>query len=87
MSGERSDFFLGHAGADRAWTKWRLMDAGYTVELDMRDWAVGRNFITAISDALERCDQVVALLCTACFGRSRLHHRGIVARLCVEVGT
>jgi hypothetical protein len=71
MSGERSDFFVSHAGADRAWAEWQLMDAGYTVELDVRDWAVGRNFVTAIGDALERWDRVAALLSTAYFGRAR----------------
>jgi hypothetical protein len=74
MSGERSDFFVGHAGADRAWAErvaWQLIDAGYTVELDLRNRAAGRNFVTTISDALERCDRVVALLSTAYFGRRR----------------
>jgi two-component SAPR family response regulator len=71
MSGERSDFVVSHAGADRAWAEWQLVDAGYTVELDVWDWAVGRNFVTTISDALERCDRVVALLSTAYFDRSR----------------
>jgi hypothetical protein len=33
---------------------WQLTEAGYTVELDVWDWAAGRNFVTAISDALER---------------------------------
>ena len=62
------------------------MDAGYTVELDVWDWAVGRNFVTAISDALEPCDRVVALL-HGVFRPVPVHHRGMVARLCAEVGT
>ena len=31
----------------------------------------GRNFVTAMSDALERCDRVVALFSAAYFDRSR----------------
>jgi len=74
MGGELVDFFVSHAGADRAWAEWvawQLTDAGYTVELDVWDWAAGRNFITAMSDALERCDRVVALFSAAYFDRSR----------------
>ena len=71
---ERSDFFISHAGADRAWaewTAWQLTDAGYSVELDVWDWAAGQNFVTAMSDALGRCDRVVALFSAAYFDRSR----------------
>ena len=74
MGGDRTDFFVSHAGADRAWAEWvawQLAEAGYTVELDVWDWAAGRNFVTAISDALERCDRVVALFSAAYFDRSR----------------
>jgi hypothetical protein len=41
VGGERTDFFISHAGADRAWAEWvawQLTDAGYTVELDVWDW-------------------------------------------------
>ena len=50
---------------------WQLNDAGYTVELDVWDWAAGQNFMTAMSDALSRCDRVVALFSAAYFERSR----------------
>ena len=50
---------------------WELAEAGYTVELDVWDWAAGRNFVTAMSDALGRCDRVVALFSAAYFDRSR----------------
>ena len=56
MGGKRIDFFVSHAGADRAWAEWvawQLVEAGYSVELDMWDWAAGRNFVTAMSDALD----------------------------------
>ena len=62
------DFFVSHAGADRAWAEWvawQLTDAGYTVELDVWDWAAGRNFVTALSDALDPCDRVVAMFSAA----------------------
>ena len=74
MGGDKADFFVSHAGADRAWAEWvawQLTEAGYTVELDVWDWAAGRNFVTAISDALDRCDRVVALFSAAYFDRSR----------------
>src|SRR6185437_5598940 len=41
--GDRADFFVSHAGAERAWAEWvawQLTDAGYTVELDAWDWPV-----------------------------------------------
>ena len=72
--GERVDFFVSHAGADRAWAEWvawQLTNAGYTVELDVWDWAAGQNFMAAISDALDRCDRVLALFSAAYFDRSR----------------
>ena len=74
MTGDRMDFFVSHAGADRAWAEWvawQLAEAGYTVELDVWDWAAGRNFVTAMSDALDRCDRVVALFSAAYFDRDR----------------
>jgi len=74
MGGDRKDFFVSHAGAERAWAEWvawQLIDAGYTVELDVWDWPVGRNFVMAMSDALDRCDRVVALLSAAYVDRSR----------------
>jgi TIR domain len=72
--GDRADFFVSHAGADRAWAEWvawQLTEAGYTVELDVWDWAAGQNFVLAMNDALARCDRVVALFSAAYFDRSR----------------
>jgi TIR domain/NB-ARC domain len=72
--GDRADFFVSHAGADRAWAEWvawQLEQAGYSVELDVWDWAAGQNFITKISDALDRCDRVVALWSAEYFDRDR----------------
>ena len=74
MGGDRVDFFVSHAGADRAWAEWvawQLIDAGYSVELDVWDWAAGQNFVTAMSDALARADRVVALFSAAYFERER----------------
>jgi hypothetical protein len=50
---------------------WQLEEAGYTVELDVWDWAAGQNFMTAMSDALDRSDRVVAQFSTAYFERER----------------
>ena len=70
----RTDFLVSYAGADRAWAEWvawQLTDAGYNVELDVWNWAAGQNFITAMSDALDRCDRVVALFSATYFDRDR----------------
>jgi hypothetical protein len=50
---------------------WQLAEAGYAVELDVWDWAAGRNFVAAMSDALDRAGRVVALFSAAYFDRSR----------------
>jgi hypothetical protein len=74
MVGARVDLFVSHAGADRAWAEWvawQLTEAGYSVELDVWDWAAGQNFMTAMSDALDRCERVVALFSAAYFERER----------------
>ena len=74
VGGDRRDFFVSHAGADRAWAEWvawQLEQAEYNVELDVWDWAAGRNFVTAMSDALDRCARVVALVSSAYLDRSR----------------
>jgi hypothetical protein len=71
---DRVNFFISHAGSDRLWAEWvawQLTEARYTVELDVWDWAAGQNFVTAISDALNHCDRVVALFSTAYFDRKR----------------
>ena len=74
MSTERTDFIVSHAGPDRAWAEWvawHLAEAGYTVELDVWDWAAGENFIAKLSGALDRADRVVALFSPAYFDASR----------------
>ena len=74
MGGDQVDFFISHAGRDRAWAEWvawHLVEAGYTVELDVWDWAAGQNFVTKMSDALDRADRVVALFSAAYFERPR----------------
>ncbi|HEX6519581.1 MAG TPA: FxSxx-COOH system tetratricopeptide repeat protein [Streptosporangiaceae bacterium] len=74
MGGDNTDFFISHAGADRAWAEWvawQLIDAGYSVELDVWDWAAGQNFVTKMSDALDRAGRVIALFSAAYFERER----------------
>jgi hypothetical protein len=42
--GTRRDFFISHAGHDRAWAEWvawHLSDAGYDIELDCWEWGPG----------------------------------------------
>jgi hypothetical protein len=50
---------------------WQLKEAGYTVELDVWDWTAGQNFVTKMSDALDRADRMVALFSAAYFERPR----------------
>ena len=74
VAGDRVDFFISHADSDRAWAEWvawQLTEAGYAVELDVWDWPAGQNFVTAISDALDRYARVVALFSAAYVDRSR----------------
>jgi hypothetical protein len=68
------DFFVSHAGRDQAWAEWvawHLAEAGYTVELDCWDWAVGENFLTKMHRALDAANRVVALLSSAYFEEMR----------------
>ncbi|WFE37856.1 FxSxx-COOH system tetratricopeptide repeat protein [Micromonospora sp. WMMD998] len=68
------DVFVSYAGPDRPWAEWaarQLETAGYTVELDVWDWATGANFVLRINDALARADRVLALFSVAYFERER----------------
>ena len=56
MSGRGTDFFISHAGRDTGWAEWlawQLQQAGYTVELDVWDWAPGEDFVARMAAALE----------------------------------
>jgi len=60
----RRDFFISHADTDQQWAEWigqQLVDAGYTVELDVWDWAAGTNFIDAMRAALQNAERVLAI--------------------------
>ena len=81
MVGDRRDFFVSHAGADRAWAEWvawQLTEAGYSVELDVWDWAAGRNFVHGD----ERCAGAVrpggGAVLGGVFRPVPVHHRGVV---------
>jgi hypothetical protein len=68
------DFFVSHAGRDRAWAEWvawHLTEAGYTVELDAWDWAAGENFVSRMHAAVDAAGRVVALLSVAYFEDGR----------------
>src|ERR1035437_550841 len=74
VSAGRVDFFISHAGADRAWAEWvasQLTEAGHSVELDVRDWIAGQNCITKISETLGRADRVGALWSAEYFSPAR----------------
>jgi tetratricopeptide (TPR) repeat protein len=58
------DLFVSYAGPDRAWAEWvawHLAAAGYSIELDVWDWAAGDNVVLRMSDALDRAVRVLAL--------------------------
>ena len=70
MSGQRTDFFISHAGRDTAWAEWlawQLEQAGYRVELDAWDWAPGEDFVARMAAALERADRLLAVCTEAYF--------------------
>ncbi|MEU2629245.1 FxSxx-COOH system tetratricopeptide repeat protein, partial [Kitasatospora sp. NPDC007106] len=72
--GRRVDFFISHAGADRAWAEWvawQLEDAGYTTELDYWDWAPGENFVLRMNQALDSGGRMLALFSAAYFEPDR----------------
>jgi hypothetical protein len=56
VSSRGTDFFISHAGRDTGWAEWldwQLQQAGYTVELDVWDWAPGEDFVVRMEAALE----------------------------------
>ena len=70
MSGRGVDFFVSHAGRDTAWAEWlawQLKQAGYTVELDVWDWAPGEDFVARMASALESADRLLAVCTEAYF--------------------
>ncbi|MGY1764595.1 TIR domain-containing protein [Geodermatophilus sp. SYSU D00779] len=70
MSGRGTDFFISHAGRDTAWAEWlawQLEQAGYSVELDVWDWAPGEDFVARMQQALQRADRLLAVCTEAYF--------------------
>ena len=70
MSSRGTDFFISHAGRDTAWAEWlawQLQEAGYTVELDVWDWAPGEDFVARMAAALESADRLLAVCTEAYF--------------------
>jgi len=70
VTSRRTDFFISHAGRDSAWAEWlawQLQELGYTVELDVWDWAPGEDFVARMAAALESADQLLAVCTEAYF--------------------
>jgi hypothetical protein len=70
VSGRRVDFFVSHAGRDTGWAEWlawQLHQAGYSVELDVWDWAPGEDFVTRMQTALQRAGRLLAVCTEAYF--------------------
>ncbi|MET0416360.1 MAG: FxSxx-COOH system tetratricopeptide repeat protein [Actinoplanes sp.] len=69
-----ADLFISYAGPDRPWAEWaaqQLEAAGYTVELDVWDWAAGSNAVLKMNEALTRAQRVLALYSSAYFEPER----------------
>src|SRR3954454_9463701 len=49
------------------WLAWQLQQAGYTVELDVWDWATGEDFVARMQTALESADRLLAVCTEAYF--------------------
>jgi TIR domain/Tetratricopeptide repeat len=65
-----TDFFISHAGRDTAWAEWlawQLQEIGYTLELDVWDWAPGEDFVARMTAALERTERLLAVCSEAYF--------------------
>jgi TIR domain-containing protein len=70
VSGRGIDFFISHAGRDTGWAEWlawQLKEAGYSVELNVWDWAPGEDFMARMGVALERADRLLAVCTEAYF--------------------
>ena len=70
VSGGETDFFISHAGRDTGWAEWlawQLQQAGYTIELDVWDWAPGEDFVARMAAALESADRLLAVCTEAYF--------------------
>ena len=68
------DVFISYAGSDRAWAEWaawHLEEAGYSVELDVRDWSAGENVALRMNDAVESAGRILMLWSPAYFERTR----------------
>lgn len=81
--------FISHASRDTAWAEWlawQLQQAGYSVELDVWDWAPGEDFVARMSTALERANWLLAVCTeayfTSAFGGAEL--RGAFAASAAE---
>jgi TIR domain-containing protein len=91
VTSRRTDFFISHAGRDSAWAEWlawQLQELGYTVELDVWDWAPGEDFVARMAAALESADRLLAVCTeayfTSTFGGAEL--RAAFARQPTAVG-
>src|SRR5512144_3417882 len=70
VADRRVDFFVSHAGRDQVWAEWlawQLIEAGYTVELDVWDWEPGQDFVARMQQALHRAERLLAVWSEADF--------------------
>jgi cellulose biosynthesis protein BcsQ len=66
----RVDFVLSYSGPDQDWADWiawQLVNAGYSVQLDVWGGTAGRGPAAVMTDALARADRVLLLFSAAYF--------------------
>src|SRR5262249_43563232 len=90
-TGRQLDFFVSHASTDEDWATWiaqQLIDAGYTVELDVWNWAAGMDVIAVTKQAMDRAARVLEVWSPAFCQRPwpQMEHRASFAATQNEPG-
>jgi hypothetical protein len=66
-------FFVSYTGIDSAWAEWiawQLKEAGYTVTIQAWRFRPGMNFVALMRQALDTCQQTVAIVSKAYLDQS-----------------
>ena len=62
---QKKDFFISYQRKDTQdaeWIAWQLEEAGYTIEFQKWQWAVGSDFAHNMNNALRTCERTIAVL-------------------------
>jgi TIR domain len=90
-AGRPVDFFVSYASTDQDWATWiaqQLIAAGYTVEVDVWNWAAGMDVIAATQQAMDRAARVLEVWSPSFFRRTwaQMEHRASFAATQTEPG-